>query len=231
MGIDLALTRFFDHCAEAQGLAGPMLALGSLTLRESDDTLEAYARRHGYARLALEKSPAALFADRYGISEYLSCDINHQADIQLDLSVPLPKEHRERYGSIVNGGTLEHVFDLRQAMENIHDATAPGGLMIHTCPLTWFDHGFVNINPVMFHLAAEANQYEVVLEGYYFSPGTWEGQVAPVVGLLGVDEVAPGSQINLRTGFRGKSLPAFVMHLIALRKRAAAPFRQPVQRS
>jgi hypothetical protein len=38
-----------------------------------------------------------------------------------------------------------------------------------------------------------------------------------------VDEVAPGSQIDPRAGFRGKSLPANVMHLIALRKRADAP--------
>ncbi len=149
----------------------------------------------------------------------------------LDLSAPLPAEHKGKYGSILNGGTLEHVFDLRQAMENIHDATRLGGLMIHTCPSTWFDHGFVNINPVMFRLAAEANEYEVVAEGYYFMPNTWEGQGQPVVTLTGVDETVPGTDIPLRSLFSGNRLPANVMYLVGLRKLHGAPFRQPVQKS
>lgn len=232
MGIDLAQTRFLDACADSAGrLPGPMLALGSLTLRESSATLDAYAAANGYRRLASEKTARALLADRYGVERYVSCDINGQADLFLDLGEPLPEVHRGCFGSILNGGTLEHIFDLRQAMENIHDATAVGGLMIQTCPLTWFDHGFVNINPMLFHLTAEANGYEVVAEGYYFCAGTWEGQDSPAVSLVGVDEFAPAGGRLLRDLFAERELPALVMHLIGLRKLRDAPFVKPVHLS
>jgi hypothetical protein len=230
MGVDIALTRFFDQCAKsAGGLAGPMLALGSLTLRETPEVLAEYASANGYTRLAREQSVGALFSDRYGVDRYLSCDINGQADLFLDLGLPLPDDQKGVYLSVVNGGTLEHLFDLRLAMQNIHDASAVGGLMIHTCPVTWFDHGFVNINPVLFHLTAEVNDYEVVAEGYHFYADTWEGQGKPAVSIIGVDEFVPGGATRLQDVFTRRELPAYAMHLIALRKRRNGQFVQPVQ--
>ena len=61
------------------------------------------------------------------MDRYLSCvDINGQADILfLDLGRPLPEDQRGAYLSVLNGGTLEHLFDLRLAMQNIHDAGQP----------------------------------------------------------------------------------------------------------
>lgn len=232
MGVDLVLTRFFDACAAAgEGLEGPLLALGSLTLRETPETVREYATANGYDRLASEQSVAALFAERYRVEQYLSCDINGQADIHLDLTQPLPPEHRAAYRSVLNGGTLEHVFDLRQVMQNIHDATCCGGLMIHTSPVTWFDHGFVNINPMLYRMTAAANGYEIVSEGYYFCAGTWPGQESPIVLLEGAaGEVAPSGQ-PVAEVFAGRRLPALAMHLIALRKRGEAAFQPPVQAS
>ena len=229
MGIDIALTRFFDECARsAGGMSGPMLGLGSLTLRETPEALADYAADHGYPRLARDPSVAALFADRYAVDRYVSCDINGQADIFLDLARPLPDDQRGAYLSVLNGGTLEHLFDLRLGMQNIHDAAAVGGLMIHTCPLTWFEHGFVNINPMMLHLTAEANDYETVAEGYYFCAGTWDGQDRPAVSIVGADDLAPDGATPLADLFRGRALPAHVMHLIALRKQRDRPFVAPV---
>lgn len=232
MGVDIALVRFFDECAKsAGGLSGPMLALGSLTVRETPEAIAEYASANGYGRLAREQSVGALFADRYGVDRYLSCDINGQADILLDLGLPLPDEHKGAYRSVLNGGTLEHIFDLRVAMQNIHDATAIDGLMIHTCPLTWFNHGFVNINPLLCQLTAEANDYEVVAEGYHFYAGTWDRQDRPAVSIIGIDEFAPDGATRLQDLFQGRELPALVMHLIALRKRRDRPFLQPVHLS
>ena len=229
MGVDLALSRFFDACAQGAALKGPMLALGSLDLRGTPEELDAYSDAHGYARLKRERNVAALMADRYAVEPYVSCDVNGLADVWLDLAQPLPAEHRARYRSILNGGTLEHVFDLKQAMENIHDATAVGGVMIHTCPTTWFDHGFVNHNPVLFRLTAEANGYELVAEGFYYSPGSFPGQTAAVVSLPAVDTVVPGTDRSNAALFSGPALPANAMYLIALRKTVDGRFRTPVQ--
>lgn len=229
MGVDIALMRFFDACAEKGPLTGPMLALGSLNIQETPEAIAAYAARNNYARLADRQDVASLFGDRYGVRGYQSCDINGEADLFLDLSQPLAREYHGAFRSILNGGTLEHIFDLRQAMQNIHDATAVGGLMLHTLPMTWMNHGFVNLNPVLFHLAAEANAYDVVAEGFYFSAGTWPGQNAPVVTLEGVDEVVPGLDRSARAVLAERHVPALVMHLIALRKTRDEAFRVPTQ--
>jgi hypothetical protein len=229
MGVDFAQTRFFDACAEVARIEGPMLALGSLTLRETEERIAGFAREHGYARLETEQSVSALIAERYGIADYISCDINGLADIDLDLSVPLAKEHRGAYRSLLNGGTLEHIFDVRQAMENIHDAVTVGGLMIHTTPMTWFDHGFYNFNPVFFHQTAEANKYEIVAEGYYFCTGTYPGQEQPFVSLNGVDEKIAFTGKTPAELFGSPALPSLVMHLVGLRKTSDARFVVPVQ--
>lgn len=226
MGVDLALTRFFDACAP---LHGPMLALGSLDLRGSPEDLSAYAATNRYTRLGREPSVAALMADRYGVEPYVSCDINGLADIRLDLAQPLPLEHKRRYRSVLNAGTIEHVFDLRQAMENVHDATDLGGVMIHTSPVTWFEHGFVNHNPLLYRLVADANGYEIAAAGYYYSPGTFPGQTAPIVSIAGLDSTVPGANCREPALFTGSTLPANAMYLTAMRKMRDRAFRSPTQ--
>ncbi len=52
MGVNFAGARFFDVCASKGAMKGPMLALGSLTIQESEQTIEQYARERSYPRLA-----------------------------------------------------------------------------------------------------------------------------------------------------------------------------------
>lgn len=229
MGVDIALMRFFDQAAQESRIDGPMLALGSLTIRETPEAISAYAASNGYSKLAASHTVGDLFGERYGVTDYKSCDLNGAADIMLDLSQPLPADHRGAYGSILNGGTVEHIFDLRQVMQNIHDATRAGGLILHNLPLTWIDHGLINLNPVMFHLLAEANRYEIAAEGYYFSAGTWPGQEKPIVTLVGIDERVPVIDRTHQEIFQSRHVPSLVMHLIALRKTSDAPFQVPLQ--
>ena len=83
--------------------------------------------------------------------------------LRLDLNTPLVDELRARGGPfdiMFDFGTAEHVFDVRQFFANAHDATKPGGLMIHGLPWTgWIDHGFYNFQPTMFFDLAAANGY------------------------------------------------------------------------
>jgi SAM-dependent methyltransferase len=230
MGVDIALMRFFDHCAGKGGVTGPMLALGSLNIQETPEAIRNYATANGYTNLLADGSVASLFRDRYGLERYVSCDINGLADEYVDLGIPLPQNLRGQFQSILNGGTLEHVFDMRQATENIHDALAVGGTVIHTTPTTWFDHGFVNHNPVMHHLVAQANGYEILSEGTYYNLGTFEGQTHPVVSVFQLDERIPGFDKTNREMFTGAAkLPANSMHLIAMRKMSDRPFVIPTQ--
>ena len=67
-----------------------------------------------------------------------------------------------RFDYVINNGTTEHVFNQAQAYKFIHDATRPGGLMVHWTPcLGWIDHGLYNVQPGFFFDLAQANSYRI----------------------------------------------------------------------
>lgn len=68
-----------------------------------------------------------------------------------------------QYDLVVNGGTLEHIFHLPNALRNIHMVLKPGGCVIHTAPIhNYVDHGFYTFSPILFHAWYEANSYEIL---------------------------------------------------------------------
>ncbi len=83
--------------------------------------------------------------------------------LKLDLNEPIAGDlsgHGAPFDIMFDFGTAEHVFDVRQFFANAHDATKPGGVMIHGLPWTgWIDHGFYNFQPTMFFDLAAANGY------------------------------------------------------------------------
>src|SRR5207253_2432277 len=65
---------------------------------------------------------------------------------RLDLNRPIVLNRR--FEVVINHGTSEHIFNIAQVFETMHDLTVPGGLMIHESPFTgWIDHGFYNLHP------------------------------------------------------------------------------------
>ena len=64
---------------------------------------------------------------------------------------------------MTNFGTTEHVFNIGQSFENIHNLLNVGGLQLHTLPAYgYIDHGFYNIHPCAYLDMAKANEYEIV---------------------------------------------------------------------
>lgn len=229
MGVDIAIMKFFDAVADKGGVKGPMLALGSLTIRESSEAIATFASRNGHARLAKSGAARDLFADRFGVERYEDCDINDLADHHIDLSEPLDQKYKGAFNTVFNGGTVEHIFDLRRAIENMHLMVPAGGAIIHTVPVTWFDHGLINLNPILFHSLAVANRYETLASGYYFSPGSFEGQTKPIVWLDGDDPVIEAAGRTVQEVLSPPALPANMMFLIAHRRVEDSPFVIPYQ--
>ncbi len=94
---------------------------------------------------------------------YLAVDYDKNADaLQHDLNLPLDLDRQ--FDVVANIGTAEHVFDIARVFRTVHQATAPGGLMIHTVPFNgWWDHGFYSVQPTLFFDLAASNGYEMVL--------------------------------------------------------------------
>lgn len=89
-----------------------------------------------------------------GFSEVLALDMldYEGADIIFDLaSVCVPEELRERFDYIYDGGTLEHIFNFPQAINNVSRLLKTGGVIIHVLPCNnWIDHGFYSFSPTVF---------------------------------------------------------------------------------
>lgn len=85
-----------------------------------------------------------------GFNSVLTIDINDRADIQLDLSSSIPKEYYEKADLVFDSGTLEHIFDVKKAIENINHFLKMGGVIFHMSPVSFYQHGFFNFNPSFF---------------------------------------------------------------------------------
>lgn len=104
------------------------------------------------------------FYSQLGITEYTSIDINsYNGSIIADLN----KEHEwdVQYDVVTNNGTSEHVFNQHAVFLNMRRLCKVGGVMIHSLPTSYFDHGFYNYNPNLFFSVAKTNN-DVYLFGY-----------------------------------------------------------------
>lgn len=76
---------------------------------------------------------------------HVSFDTNGKdGTLPLDLSKPLPEEHRGQYDLVTNFGTTEHVEESQYwAWRNIHELAAEGAVVLHTLPEVgaWPGHG------------------------------------------------------------------------------------------
>jgi hypothetical protein len=69
-----------------------------------------------------------------------------------DLNEPLPEELRSRYSAVVDGGTLEHVFNFPTALRNALEAVRPGGHFFTISPVNNFaGHGFYQLSPELWY--------------------------------------------------------------------------------
>lgn len=162
---------------------------------------------------------------------YLSLDIAPGYRTQvLDLnSQPLPQDLHGKFDLVINFGTTEHVMNQANAFEVIHDATKPGGLMIHELPiLGWMEHCYITYKPRMFLDIAGANGYELV-DFAYRQPvtgkrvfGIIEAYESYFPGLAGAaarqPELADMVAIDLSGYF-------------VFRRTSAAPFKTPLELS
>src|SRR5215472_10397313 len=105
-----------------------------------------------------------------GIDEYHDIDMNRNAGLRLDLSAPLPKENEHVADIVLDLGTTEHIFDTASVFTNILGLLKPGGWIIHCSPMTWFEHGFYNFNPLLFREFYEYNGFQTLEHAIIVTP-------------------------------------------------------------
>lgn len=65
-----------------------------------------------------------------------------------DLNRPAPRNLREKFDFIFDGGTIEHVFNVPQALETVYRMLKPGGRFVSANGMNgWPGHGMYQFNP------------------------------------------------------------------------------------
>lgn len=105
-----------------------------------------------------------LLTDYFGASAVDSIDNSdfEQATLIHDMNLPLPEAWVEqKFDTIIDCGTLEHIFNVPQAFSNLSALANPGAQILHVLPSNNFcGHGFYQFNPeLFFSLYCDVNGY------------------------------------------------------------------------
>lgn len=104
--------------------------------------------------------PKEIFKERYGIYSYTDFDMNNEAMVYLDLTIPLSDNYNEKYNTIVDSGTIEHIFDQKAAFTNFYSMCTIGGHIIHIQGIrNIWNHSFYAYSPYTFWKIAQSNGY------------------------------------------------------------------------
>lgn len=172
MGLEKNALRFLLE-ARKQGMAmGQMATLGRQRLGMS-------AREIAALLTAFEMPISAADAQRFlenggyidtlmnhlGVSELTSFDASDYQDATYlhDMNQPIPERFHEQFDLIIDGGTLEHVFDFPTAIKNVLSMVrVDGRFMMFTPTNNWMGHGFYQFSPeLMYRVCHPDNGYKI----------------------------------------------------------------------
>jgi SAM-dependent methyltransferase len=101
------------------------------------------------------------------------------AEIIFDLNADdTPAELTGQFDVVFNGGTIEHVFHVPNALSHITRMLRPNGVVVHLNPChNWVDHGFYQFGPTLFFDYYEAARFEPLESALFLfeanQPGPW----------------------------------------------------------
>ncbi|WP_315764622.1 methyltransferase domain-containing protein [Sphingomonas sp. Y38-1Y] len=141
----------------------PLGAVGTIGRQEIHVNDVVMARLLKGAPYAHEPFCENLLRDHLGATSVESIDMSdfEQATHIHDMNQPLPDHLRGRFDTVMDIGTLEHVYNIVQALKNASDLLKPGGQIVHVLPTNNFcGHGFWQFSPeLFFSLYSEKNGY------------------------------------------------------------------------
>ena len=165
MGILHSVAEFLVR-AKAQGISFERtLTLGRQNLLVSPIVLAKMLKRNGVwpAGLSDDEFYRSMFGSPYfadplfkhlGALQLDSLDYSayEGASVVHDMNRPIPDRLKEQYDVVLDGGTLEHVFNFPVAIKNCMEMVKAGGRFIAMTPAEgYFGHGFYQFSPELFY--------------------------------------------------------------------------------
>lgn len=106
--------------------------------------------------LPLATKYADEFLEVLGINSPIILDVSNYegATIIHDLNNPIPDEFKSRFSTVIDIGTLEHIYNVPQALQNLKDLCRTKGYLLMVSPANnWLGHGFYQFSPELFFRA------------------------------------------------------------------------------
>jgi hypothetical protein len=108
----------------------------------------------------------------WGYSRFYDIDYNGKAEVNHDLNLPLPK--LPRADLLYDGGTMEHVCNVSQALESIAKLVRVGGVLVQVVPVNTYGESFYCIDPQLPRDFYAANGFECLELFMFQKPSlTW----------------------------------------------------------
>lgn len=135
------------------------------------------------------------------------------ADLVHDMNQPVPADWHERYDVVVDGGTLEHIFDFPRALANAIQMVRPGGHYLAMTPSNGdLGHGFYQFSPeLLFRALSPQHGYEVEV--------AWLGEELIVPGRTRWWSIVDPDHLHRRGTYRGRG-----SQYLFVRARRTGPF-------
>jgi hypothetical protein len=169
MGLDTASVQFLC-AAKSLGVNFTTTAMiGRQAFWPGEDAL-----KRVFATLGLDLDVEAFlreneFGERFfaalGAKEIVSVDYSsyEAASVLHDMNVAIPDELKERFSAVHDGGTIEHVFNVYQALKNCMEMVSVGGHFTQVnAANNYMGHGFWQFSPeTIFRAFSPANGYKI----------------------------------------------------------------------
>lgn len=172
MGFTRHGVRFLLHC-QANGVDFSACA----TIGRQGLHLTAAELRNAFAKAGKRLSPAEadgvfrnadhfaeplLFMLGAALVDSFDASVYENATVIADFNEPLEDSYKERYSIVIDGGSLEHVFNYPQALKNAMEMVRPGGHLVLIAPThSRSGHGFYQLSPELFFRAlCDSNGYD-----------------------------------------------------------------------
>ena len=126
------------------------------TFGYDNDARELKRRNNGYCEPFLGLLGATQ-VDSMDVSDYEKATVLH------DLNEPIPDRYKGAYQTVIDSGTLEHVFNFPVAIKSCMELLQPGGHYIGITPCNnFFGHGFYQFSPELYYrVFSNENGFEV----------------------------------------------------------------------
>ena len=114
-------------------------------------TSKMFAEQPVLRDLARDFVHAKVFFQMLGIDEYVDVDAFEfdKPALIFDLNHTIPGSLADSFRLVIDGGTVEHIFDVRQVLTNIVRLLQVGGHVVHMASFE-MDHGFYALSPCLF---------------------------------------------------------------------------------